>query len=170
MPRWTMPGSARGTPTAMPGREPGPRPDGAWVLAIDGGARGNPGPAGAGAVLYDAAGRRIAGRAFPLGRMTNNAAEYEGLLNGLALAQEHGASRLLVQSDSELLVFQMSGAYKIKAPHLRELADRARAMAAAFTSITYVPIPRERNVEADRLANQAMDEVEGSVHQTGRNG
>jgi len=145
----------------MPGREPGPRPDGAWVLAIDGGARGNPGPAGAGAVLYDAAGRRVAGRAFPLGRMTNNAAEYEGLLHGLALAREHGADRLVVQSDSELLVFQMNGAYKTKAPHLIELAARARALAGEFASVTFVPIPRERNVEADRLANQAMDEVEG---------
>jgi len=144
----------------MPARDGAPSPDAAWVLEIDGGARGNPGPAGAGAVLYDASGRRLDGRAFPLGRMTNNAAEYEGLLRGLAMAREHGATRLEVRSDSELLVYQLTGRYKTRAPHLAELADRARALAADFSSVRDVPIPRERNVEADRLANKAMDEVE----------
>ncbi len=143
---------------ATPGHEP--VPGGTWVLAIDGGARGNPGPAGAGAVLYDPAGVRADGRAFPLGTMTNNAAEYEGLVRGLAMARERGATRLLVRSDSELLVRQMTGAYRIKAPHLAALADRARVLAAGFAAVAYAAVPRERNTEADRLANAAMDEVE----------
>ena len=138
---------------AIPGHE-------VWVLEIDGGARGNPGPAGAGAVLFDPAGVRVAGEAYPLGTMTNNAAEYEGLVRGLGLARTHGAARLLVRSDSELLVRQMEGAYKIKAPHLVALAAKARVLAAGFSAVTFAAVPRERNVEADRLANRAMDEVE----------
>ncbi len=127
---------------------------------MDGGARGNPGPAGAGAVVYDPAGTKRATRAFPLGVLTNNAAEYEGLLRGLALAREAGARRLEVHSDSELVVRQLEGAYKIRAPHLRALAERARTALAGFEEARLVAIPREKNREADRLANEAMDEVE----------
>lgn len=140
---------------------PGSRPErDVWVMEIDGGARGNPGPAGAGVVLYDPAGTRVAGRAFPLGTMTNNGAEYEGLVRGLELAREMGASRLLVRSDSELLVRQLNGEYRIKAPHLIDLAARARSLAAGFAAVTFASVPRERNVEADRLANRAMDAVQ----------
>ena len=131
-----------------------------WVLTIDGGARGNPGPAGAGIVLDDARHRRIAAEARPLGRATNNVAEYEGLLRGLELAQEHGARRLTVRSDSELLVRQMTGEYKVKAEHLKPLADRARTLVAQFDLVQFEAIPREQNREADRLANEAMDAVE----------
>ena len=139
-----------------------PERDG-WLLEIDGRARGNPCPAGAGAVVYDPAGTRVAARAFPLGRMTNNAAEYEGLVRGLAMARELGAARLMVRSDSELLVRQLNGEYRIKAPHLIDLAAKARVLAAGFTAVTFAAVPRERNVEADRLANRAMDDVERGV-------
>ena len=130
------------------------------MLEIDGGARGNPGPAGAGAVLTDPAGTRVAAEAWPLGRSTNNAAEYEGLVRGLELARARGARRLLVRSDSELLVNQMTGAYRVRATHLAALAARAHAAAAAFDAVTYAAVPRARNAEADRLANVAMDRVE----------
>jgi len=95
--------------------------------------------------------------------MTNNAAEYQGLIRGLAMAREHGATRLDVRSDSELLVFQLNGIYKIKAPHLADLAAQARTLASEFASVRYIPIPREQNTEADRLANRAMDDVEAGV-------
>ncbi|MEK7476972.1 MAG: ribonuclease HI family protein [Candidatus Coatesbacteria bacterium] len=135
--------------------------DGWWVLWIDGGARGNPGPAGAGAVLHDPAGRRIAAQSFPLGRTTNNDAEYAGLIHGLGMARNAGARRLEIRSDSELLVRQMTGEYRIRAPHLQEAAARAREAAQAFTEVLFTAIPREANREADRLANRAMDEGGG---------
>lgn len=131
-----------------------------WILFVDGGARGNPGPAGAGAVVYDPGGVKVAERFFPLGRLTNNAAEYEGLLHGLEMARVAGARRLEVRSDSELLVRQMQGMYRTKARHLKQAAERARALARGFAGVTFVAIPRERNLEADLLANKAMDETE----------
>ena len=130
-----------------------------WLLAIDGGARGNPGPAGAGMVLDGPGGRRAAAHAVPLGRRTNNEAEYEALLHGLDLARRHGADRLVVRSDSELLVRQMTGEYRVKAVHLKPLVERARALASAFASVRFEAVPRARNAEADRLANRAMDQV-----------
>lgn len=132
----------------------------AWILYIDGGARGNPGPAGAGAVVYDERGTKLVERRYPLGQLTNNAAEYEGLLRGLELARTAGARQLEIRSDSELLVRQMQGEYKTKARHLKEAVARARALLNGFTSVTFVTIPREENLEADLLANKAMDEIE----------
>lgn len=134
-----------------------------WTLYIDGGARGNPGPAGAGAVLYRPDGRRAAAESFPLGALTNNMAEYEGLIRGLGLAAAAGARKLEVRSDSELLVRQMQGAYKIRAPHLREAAARAREAMSAFSEVSLTAIPRARNREADRLANCAMDAVKRKI-------
>ena len=131
-----------------------------WVLFVDGGARGNPGPAGAGAVVYDERGAKVAERAVPLGRLTNNAAEYEGLLHGLEMAREAGARYLEVRSDSELLVRQMQGEYRTRARHLKLAAERARILASGFAGVTFVAIPRELNLEADILANKAMDETE----------
>jgi ribonuclease HI len=130
---------------------------GEWTLAVDGGARGNPGPAGAGAVLTAPDGRVAATCSRPLGRLTNNAAEYEALLLGLALASEHGARRLIVRSDSELLVRQLEGAYRVRAPGLKALHERAVAALAAFERVTLDAVPREQNAAADRLANEAMD-------------
>jgi len=133
------------------------------LLYIDGGARGNPGPAGAGAIVYDERGIKVAERRFPLGHLTNNAAEYEGLLRGLELARAVGAERLEVRSDSELLVKQMQGEYKTKARHLQAAAARARRLLSGFSNVTFVAIPRESDLEADLLANKAMDESERAL-------
>lgn len=132
-----------------------------WILYIDGGARGNPGPAGAGAALYDGKGLKVAEMRWPLGRTTNNTAEYEGLIRGLEMAKTAGARRLEVRSDSELIVRQMRGEYRVKAPHLKKAAQRAVGAVARLAEVVFTAIPREENREADRLANLAMDEVEG---------
>lgn len=134
--------------------------DGVWVLWIDGGARGNPGPAGAGAALYNPAGRRVAAKSFPLGVATNNAAEYEGLIRGLTMARAAGARRIEIRSDSELLVRQMTGLYRVRAHHLRDAAERAHDLLGAFAEARFTAIRREANREADRLANRAMDAVQ----------
>jgi ribonuclease HI len=110
-------------------------------------------------VLYER-GARIAARAYPLGILTNNAAEYAGLIRGLELARQSGARRLEVRSDSELMVRQMQGAYRTRARHLKDAALRARELMKSFAEVRFTPIPREENREADRLANQAMDEAE----------
>ena len=143
-----------------PGALPGSLPADAWTLFIDGGARGNPGPAGAGAIIYDESGVKVAEQFFPLGHLTNNAAEYEGLLHGLCMARAAGARRIEVRSDSELLVRQMQGSYRTRAKHLKQAAEKARSLLADFTDVRFVAIPRELNIEADLLANKAMDETE----------
>jgi len=142
-------------------RRGAPEPGPVWTLFIDGGARGNPGPAGAGAILYDGKGLKIAGMRWPRGRATNNTAEYEGLIRGLEMAVTAGAKRLEVRSDSELIIRQMRGEYRVKAPHLIKAAARAREALAGLAEVVFTSIPREDNREADQLANQAMDEVEG---------
>ncbi len=158
-------GADRTDDPVLPGMDGSERPAGeppppVWVLYIDGGARGNPGPAGAGAVIYDERGMKLTDRFFPLGHLTNNAAEYEGLLRGLEFARSAGAKALEVRSDSELLVRQMQGEFKTRASHLKRAAAKAHALLAGFASIRFVAIPRERNLEADLLANRAMDETE----------
>lgn len=125
----------------------------AW---IDGGARGNPGPAGCGIVLDLGDGRREEHTLF-LGSQTNNVAEYAALLALLELAWTIGVRRLVVHSDSELLVRQMTGVYRVKAPHLQRLWLRASQRARSFASLTMRHVRRAQNAEADRLANQAMD-------------
>jgi len=152
-----LPSAAGAVATAGPERS---EPGGFWVLYIDGGSRGNPGPAGAGAVLYDSDGRKAAEECFPLGRQTNNTAEYEGLVRGLEMARKAGACRLEIRSDSELLVRQMNGEYRTRAKHLREAAEKARGWLDEFSETRFTAIPRERNIEADRLANRAMDSIE----------
>ncbi len=131
---------------------------GVWV---DGGSRGNPGPAGAGAVLL-VKGSPRRGRGEYLGEATNNVAEYRALLLGLSLAREAGVRTLTVHADSELMVRQMTGRYRVKNPDLLRLHTEARKEAARFASVTYRHVPREENVLADRLVNQALD-VRGSV-------
>jgi len=96
-----------------------------------------------------------------LGRTTNNTAEYEGLIRGLEMAVTAGARRLEVRSDSELLVRQMKGEYRVRAPHLRKAVLRAQGALSRISEVIFAAIPREENREADQLANQAMDEVEG---------
>jgi ribonuclease H / adenosylcobalamin/alpha-ribazole phosphatase len=132
------------------------------VVEADGGSRGNPGPAGYGAVVKDAAsGEVIAERFGGLGHVTNNVAEYQGLIAGLRAAAELGAVSVEVRMDSKLVVEQMSGRWQVKHPSMQPLAAEARSLAAGFGQIGYTWIPRERNKDADRLANRAMDEQAG---------
>lgn len=123
----------------------------------DGAARGNPGPAGAGARVEDADGEVLGEARRFLGHATNNVAEYSALILGLERAAELGARSVEIRSDSELLVKQMQGEWKIKNDALRTLARRAHALAAEFERVSYVHVRREFNKEADRLANQAID-------------
>lgn len=123
------------------------------VIMIDGAARGNPGPAAAGAVLNHPSVKR----GEFIGKATNNVAEYRALILGLELAVEMGLKEIEIQSDSELLVRQMTGHYRVKNPALQDLFKRAREVAAGLSSVLYQHIPREENVEADRIANMALD-------------
>lgn len=128
------------------------------IIEADGGARGNPGPAGYGAVVRDpATGEVLAERAAALGVTTNNVAEYRGLIAGLEAAAELGASQVEARMDSKLVVEQMSGRWQIKHPGLRPLAAEVATLVRKFDQVTYTWIPRERNRAADALANAAMD-------------
>jgi ribonuclease H / adenosylcobalamin/alpha-ribazole phosphatase len=129
------------------------------IVEADGGSRGNPGPAGYGALVTDAqTGEILAERCDSLGVTTNNVAEYSGLVAGLRAAGELApGAEVLVRMDSKLVVEQMSGRWQIKDPNLRKLAASARAAAGALGAISYQWIPRAQNTRADRLANQAMD-------------
>jgi len=129
---------------------------------IDGGSRGNPGPASYGVVIRDPRGEVVAKLKKYIGRSTNNVAEYYGLIAALDYAQSHGIRALRVESDSELLVRQMQGRYKVKSAELRPLFERARKMAQAFESFRIEHVYRERNAEADALANEALDETAGA--------
>ena len=134
------------------------KPETGWFTAhCDGGSRGNPGPAGFGAVIEDPEGRIVARLSEFLGLQTNNYAEYQGLLAVLAWAAEHGVSRLRIFSDSELMVRQMKGIYKVASPILRPLWQEARQRAARFDAFEMRHTLRGGNKEADRLANEAMD-------------
>ncbi|TQF73520.1 bifunctional RNase H/acid phosphatase [Rhodococcus spelaei] len=128
------------------------------IVEADGGSRGNPGPAGYGAVVFDATDRAVlAERNEDIGIATNNVAEYRGLIAGLTAAAELGARAVSVRMDSKLVVEQMSGRWKVKHPDMIPLARRAGELAAGFDSVTYTWIPRAENSHADRLANEAMD-------------
>lgn len=133
----------------------------AVVAYIDGGSRGNPGPAGFGVRIEDQGGAALAELLGALGATTNNVAEYQGLLAALRWAAEHGCQALHVRSDSLLLVKQMRGEYKVKHPGLQPLHREARMLVARVGRVTFEHIPRSLNAEADRLANQAMDEAAG---------
>ena len=129
-----------------------------WFTAhCDGGSRGNPGPSAYGAVIEDPQGRVVARLSQYLGSQTNNYAEYHGLLAVLAWAAENRARRLRVISDSELMVRQMSGRYKVSSPTLRPLWEEARRRAGRLDGFQMRHTLRAGNKEADRLANQAMD-------------
>ena len=128
---------------------------------IDGGARGNPGPAGWGAVIANGTGECVAELMGALPHATNNVAEYNGLLAALDWCAEHGATAVHVKSDSLLLVQQMRGVYKVKHAGLKPLHGRARLLAHTIGKVTFEHVPREANKDADRLANLAMDQAEG---------
>lgn len=130
---------------------------GTAVIYADGGSRGNPGPAGYGAVVLAPDGTVLAERAAGLGVASNNVAEYSGLIAGLRAAGEQGTGRVQVRMDSKLVVEQMSGRWKVKSPELQVLAGTARDLVAGFDLVEFSWIPRKQNSHADRLANEAMD-------------
>lgn len=127
------------------------------VVNCDGASRGNPGPAGAGAVLATPDGEVVSEIAEGLGETTNNVAEYTAVIHGLQRAKELGAADVLLRSDSLLLVNQLTGRYRVKTPHLVPLARRVRELAAGFDQIRFEHVRREFNAEADRLANLGVD-------------
>mgnify|MGYP001054768117 CR=1 FL=1 len=131
-----------------------------WVLNTDGGARGNPGPAGSGFVLKDQSGARVCSGGRYIGVTTNNRAEYDALIWGLESARASGCRAVEVRMDSELIVRQMTGRYRVKNEGLKESYARARELVRAFDDVRFVHVPRSDNAEADRLANEAMDSRE----------
>jgi ribonuclease HI len=133
------------------------------TLYIDGAARGNPGPA-AYAVVLSRPGFPVVEEAQSIGSTTNNVAEYTALIKGLGLATQLGVKKLAVFSDSELLVKQMNGEYRVKSEDLRPLYEQARQLAAQFDSFRITHIPREQNKRADQLGNKALD---GQARQRG---
>jgi ribonuclease HI len=139
----------------------------AYRANIDGGSRGNPGPASYGVVIHDARGDIVAKLKKYIGRMTNNVAEYYGLIAALDYAQSKGIRALRVESDSELLVKQMRGQYKVKHADLRPLFERAKKMSQALESFRIEHVYREQNREADALANEALDETGGASSTSG---
>jgi ribonuclease HI len=143
---------------------PAPRanpPEHFLIAHTDGGARGNPGPAGYGVVIKDETGRNLAALSEYLGHQTNNFAEYQGLIAALEYAIAHGHKALKVVSDSELLVRQVKGIYKVKNPVLQDLHARAKEQIAKLDWFSIDHALRQHNQEADRLANQAMDKAMG---------
>jgi ribonuclease HI len=148
------PSSSSSAGSLFPSASP---PDYYLIAHIDGGARGNPGPAGYGAVITDQSGNKVAALSEYLGHQTNNYAEYNGLLAALGYAVKQGHKALKVVADSELLVKQIRGEYKVKSPTLQELHQRAQKMIAQLDWFSIHHVLRGGNQEADRLANQAMD-------------
>ena len=135
----------------------------AIVAYIDGGARGNPGPAGYGVRVEQPDGTLIEEFGEAIGIATNNVAEYRGLLAALEWARQHGHTRVHVRSDSLLLVQQMLGRFKVKHPGLQPLHAKARLLAHEIGRVTFEHVGREKNADADRLANAAMDDAAGAA-------
>lgn len=140
-----------------------------FTVNIDGGARGNPGPAGWGVIVRNAADDVVAELFGALPHATNNVAEYSGLIAALDWCVEHGAGTVHVRSDSLLLVQQMRGVYKVKHEGLKPLHGRARLLVHKIGKTTFEHVRREANKDADRLANLAMDEAE-QAEQNGLSG
>ena len=126
-------------------------------LHIDGASRGNPGEAGFGVFATDAKGVAVASLYGYIGRATNNVAEYQALIHALRYAHARGAKRVFVRSDSQLVVRQMAGEYKVKHPDMQALHREAKALFDQFGEARIAHVPREENREADRLANRALD-------------
>jgi ribonuclease HI len=127
------------------------------TVNVDGGARGNPGPAAIGVVVRDAAGEVLEEHGERIGRATNNVAEYRALLRGIELAAAHGATELELIGDSELIVRQVEGRYKVKDATMRELHAEAKRALEPFEDWSIRHVRREHNAEADRLVNQVLD-------------
>jgi ribonuclease HI len=128
-----------------------------FTVNVDGGARGNPGPAAIGAVLRDAGGEILEQRAERIGRATNNVAEYRALLAGIELALAHGADELELVGDSELIVRQVEGRYKVKDATMKELHAEVKRALTGIGSWSIRHVRREQNADADRLVNAALD-------------
>lgn len=131
----------------------------AFVAAFDGGSRGNPGPAAWGVAVLDPAGECLERHGGALGRATNNVAEYHGLLAALRLAVERGAADVRLFADSELIVKQLHGTYRVRHPDLQPLYRQARGLIARLRSFAIEHVRRERNKDADRLVNRILDRV-----------
>ena len=127
------------------------------ILYTDGASRGNPGPAAIGAVIKDGQGRVLGKISRRIGRTTNNQAEYQAVIAALEEAIRLGATSVVIKSDSELVVEQINGRYRVKNPALKPLHQRVRELQSLFQSFTIASIPRRQNVEADRLSNAALD-------------
>jgi ribonuclease HI/probable phosphoglycerate mutase len=136
-----------------------------WTITTDGAARGNPGPAAI-AYIIERDGEKDVQYKECLGEATNNVAEYQALIRALEKARELGGKRLAIQSDSDLMVQQMNGQYKVKNPGLLALYEKARQLCKAFESVTFRHIRREENSRADRLCNQALDGEKKSTPKT----
>ena len=130
-----------------------------WLLMVDGAARGNPGEAGCGAVIYDENGNTLQKLSRYLGQTTNNVAEYEGLILGLRGILKLGGKKVRVQSDSELLVRQLNGIYRVRNTNLKSLHQRASELLHHLQSYRIIHVRREYNRLADKLANQAIDKA-----------
>ena len=131
-----------------------------WTLSCDGGSRGNPGPAAYGFVLCDPQGAEVEARGEYIGTATNNVAEYQALIAGLHAAVQRGASPLAVVMDSELVIRQMTGQYKVKNEGLKPLHQQARVVAGKLGNVSWSSVRRDDNSRADGLVNQALDEVQ----------
>jgi ribonuclease HI len=136
-------------------------PAGVFTAQVDGASRGNPGPASYAVIITAPDGKRILELGKYLGRDTNNVAEYYALITALDYAASHGITRLRVRSDSELLVRQMQGRYKVKSPDLRPLYERALKLTRSLEFFAVEHVLREANRDADRLANEALDRTNG---------
>ena len=134
------------------------RGEGFWLLRCDGASRGNPGPAGAGMVLFDPQGRLQANQGRYLGETTNNVAEYQALLLGLEEARKIEVQKLRIFADSELMVKQLTGRYRVKSPHLIPLWREAVNALKKFEAWAIAHVPREENHLADAAANRAIDQ------------
>ena len=134
------------------------REEGFWRLNCDGASRGNPGPAGAGMVLFDPQGRLQANKGRYLGETTNNVAEYQALLLGLKEARKLSVQKLRIFADSELMVKQLNGRYRVKSPHLIPLWQEALNALNQFETWAIAHVPREENHLADEAANRAIDQ------------
>ncbi len=159
LPKTSPPGSARlfHEPHAAEA------PAAVYTAHVDGASRGNPGPASYAAIIYGPDGNQVFQIGKYLGRDTNNVAEYYALISALDYAANHGITRLRVNSDSELLVRQMQGRYKVKSPDLRPLFERASKLARTLEYFAVQHVPREMNRDADRLANEALDKTDGKT-------
>ena len=134
-----------------------------WQLFTDGGSRGNPGPAGAGFVLMDFSGTIVEKGGKFIGRTTNNVAEYSALIFGLEAALKLAVSELVCYSDSELIVRQINGQYKVKDAVLKTYHLKVKNLLSKFKKVLFVSVPREKNRLADKLVNEAIDSATAKI-------